>query len=80
MLALTDSMVWCQVSTKFVSENAEALAAKEQARIKPKTYQAPVSLGNETAHNTSCVPQEYNKWDAFDVDAQLKALDERVTP
>merc|ERR1711959_262581 len=47
------------VSRKFVEQNQEALAAKNEQRIKPKTY------------------QEYNKWDAFDVDDQLKAFDEQ---
>lgn len=47
-----------KVSRKFVEENQEALAAKEQ-RIKPKTY------------------QEYNKWDKFNVDEQLKIFDEK---
>merc|ERR1712054_124250 len=50
-----------KVSTRFLEENKEVLAAKEAAakeqRIKPKTY------------------QEYNKWDAFDVDEQLKQFD-----
>merc|ERR1711907_807440 len=49
------------VSQKFVEENKEALAQKHQDEQRIK----PKTY------------QEYNKWDAFDVDAQLKALDER---
>lgn len=53
------------VSKTFVDENAEVLA-----------YQQAKKDGKESRIKPKTY-QEYNKWDAFDVDAQLKALDER---
>jgi len=49
------------VSQKFTEENQEAIAAKAGA-------------GERIKPKTY---QEYNKWDAFDVDAELKSFDEK---
>merc|ERR1719197_1671571 len=52
------------ISEKFVSDNREALAAKAMQEAEEK--QARIKPKTY---------QEYNKWDAFDVDEQLKILD-----